>query len=284
MREELRVKPEGDRTAKTAAGHRAIESERPEAERMCYDPYADKLVGQEGRGYAERVKETLPEVRAAVTLGTSYIDDYVKKGVRERVRQIVIMGAGYDTRALRIEELKTIKVFEVDAPPMQMEKKNKVLEIIGHLPEHIVYIPINFLKENLDDLKRKLSENDYDPQQKSLFILECVVSFLNETVAKDILRFIASFSGKGSSVIFNYTQNTPEYQKIQEEVKKMDLLPASSSEPRYTLTPEQASKMLEDQGFSQITNLSLEQIRRQYRKGEVTLSLTFYMAHAVVGE
>ncbi len=78
-----------------------------------------------------------------------FIDDCLKDCITEGVEQLVILGAGYDARAYRFNELKNKLVFEVDHPNTQKLKKNKILNIFGSLPHYIVYVPVDFEKDKL---------------------------------------------------------------------------------------------------------------------------------------
>lgn len=84
--------------------------------------------------------------------------------------QLVIIGAGFDTRAYRFEEVKeNLKVFEVDHPVTQQIKVETIKEIFGALPDHVVCVPVVLGADRLD---RRLLENGYEPKLKTLFIVE----------------------------------------------------------------------------------------------------------------
>jgi methyltransferase (TIGR00027 family) len=115
---------------------------------------------------------------------------------------LVILGAGYDTRAYRFDKLKEeVKVFEVDHPATQKVKIEKVSKALGSLPGHVVYVSVDFEKERLD---KKLSESGYNKSLKTLFIWEGVTMYLTAEAVDETLAFVAGNSGKGSSIIFNY--------------------------------------------------------------------------------
>ena len=83
----------------------------------------------------------------------NYIDDRLQQHLGDGLEQLVILGAGYDSRAYRFEELKKgIKVFEVDHPATQAVKKEKLQEIFQLLPDHVTYVPVDFHNENFQDL------------------------------------------------------------------------------------------------------------------------------------
>lgn len=85
------------------------------------------------------------------------------------------MGAGYDTRAYRVEGLKRIKVFEVDHPNTQNLKTEKIRKIFNSLPDHVVYVPIDLAVE---DFGQKLRDAGYDQSKKTLFLMEGLLYYL----------------------------------------------------------------------------------------------------------
>ena len=144
----------------TAAGiavARAVESEKPEDARICYDPYAVKFLNPFFyhftrffivSGYAEH---TGAGVTGFLVARCRCIDDLLQECLNEGLQQLVILGAGYDSRAYRFEQLKKgVKVFEVDHPATQKIKLGKVRAIFGRWPDHVTYVSIDFTKDRLE--------------------------------------------------------------------------------------------------------------------------------------
>jgi len=198
--------------AEVIAGYRTAESMRPESERVCYDPYAkyflgsilstvarSRLLARMAIWYADQVAPGGP---GEAICRTRYIDDYLGGCIADGIRQLVILGAGYDSRAYRFPELVgKVRVFEVDNEVTQLRKIRKIKEIFGSLPEHVTYIPMDFNKEKLD---KKLAESGYNRDLKTLFIWEGVTFYLTADAVEETLAFVAGNSGKGSYIIFNY--------------------------------------------------------------------------------
>ncbi len=119
-------KSQSSMTAIGIAIVRGIESEKPEADRICYDPYARQFVSGtwyhfvkffDRLGYSERRG---PGVMGFLTVRERHIDEYLKSCLANGVQQVVILGAGYDARAYRFEEFRRgVKVFEGDHPATQ---------------------------------------------------------------------------------------------------------------------------------------------------------------------
>lgn len=199
-------------TAEIGALIRSIETEKPENIRLCYDPYAEAFVGNTlttigmiaplkrlGLWYLEKKHPKLIDCTPA---RTRYIDAHVNRCIDNGIEQLIILGAGYDSRAYRMKRLKEkVKVFEVDLPAIQKLKKEKLKKIIDPLPNNVVYVPIDFKKETLSE---KLLEYEYDKDKKSLFIWEGVTPYLTTEAVDETLHYVAKNSIPGSSIIFSY--------------------------------------------------------------------------------
>ncbi len=199
-------------TAELTTAARAAESMKPAAERVCYDPLARHFLGTTFSIVIKSrlltkialwcVEQAAPGLAGDVIGRVRYIDDHLEKCINDGLEQLVILGAGFDSRAYRFEELNgKVKVFEIDHPATQKVKKDKIKKIFGSLPDHVVYIPIDFNKEKLEE---KLFESGYDRNRKTFFIWEGVTMYLTAEAVDEILAFVAKNSGEGSSIIFDY--------------------------------------------------------------------------------
>ncbi|MBE0480577.1 MAG: SAM-dependent methyltransferase, partial [Dehalococcoidia bacterium] len=148
-------------TAELAAAVRAAEAMKPASERTCYDPLARRLLGPVLRQLARSrllVKVILwaaeriaPGVPDEVIARTRYIDDRLEACIGEGISQLVILGAGYDSRPYRFEDIgRTVRVFELDHPATQELKTRRVKKICGCLPSYVKFIPLDFDQETLD--------------------------------------------------------------------------------------------------------------------------------------
>jgi methyltransferase (TIGR00027 family) len=175
-------KKQSSLTAVGIAIVRAVESERPADERICYDPYARQFIPAwmyhafgffVKIGYAEWRG---PGVNGFLVARDRYIDDVLKNFLDEGLQQLVILGAGYDSRVYRFDLTAQVKIFEVDHPATQTDKLSKLQVIFGKVPEHIIYVPIDFNTQTLDG---RLKESGYDPNLKTLFISQGVTMYLS---------------------------------------------------------------------------------------------------------
>lgn len=201
-----------NKLAERMAMIRAGESMRPEFERIFYDEYAVHFVGpelekllnlnpQQRDTMIAKLEQDMPGLTNSVIARVRFFDDIIIQAVADGLEQLVILGAGYDTRAYRIEGVNQVKVFEVDQPDTVEVKKGKILEIFGYMPSQVTYIPIDFNKERLED---RLRQCGYDTNKKTLFTLEGLTMYLDPIAVDDLLAFIAHKSGVGSAVAFDY--------------------------------------------------------------------------------
>jgi methyltransferase (TIGR00027 family) len=133
---------------------------------------------------------------------TKYIDSQYMNALEQGFDQIVIFGAGFDSRAQRFSERnKKTKIFELDAPITQREKLIAFKEKNILVPENLIYVPINF---NKDSLAEKLAEAGFVENRTSLFLLEGVTMYLSGDAVDRTFTFIRDVSDKGSLVVFDY--------------------------------------------------------------------------------
>lgn len=164
-----------NQTSLTAAGiaaMRAVESEKPADERICYDPYARRFIPAWmyhvlaffiRSGYAEWRG---PGVNGFLAARDRYIDDVLQGFLKEGLQQLVILGAGYDSRAYRFG-LTHVRTFEVDHPATQQDKRIKVRAIFGKVPDPVCYVLIGFNTQSLArQLVEKIFSFDYLKDQK----------------------------------------------------------------------------------------------------------------------
>jgi methyltransferase (TIGR00027 family) len=133
---------------------------------------------------------------------TKYINSIFSQALKQDFNQIVIFGAGFDSRALRFQKLNiNTKIFEMDAPITQIVKRkafraNKLID-----PQNLTFVPIDFNKDNLAG-KNKLA--GFVAGKKSLFILEGITMYLSPESINNTFTYISEVSGVGSLIVFDY--------------------------------------------------------------------------------
>src|SRR5512133_596343 len=265
-------------TAMGIAVLRAVESEKPKDERICFDPYARHFLPGWfyhmtrffiNTGYAEwRGKGVLGFLVAR----DRYIDDYLAECLKDGFDQLVILGAGYDSRAYRFPALRgPVRVFEVDHPATQQVKLESVRKIFGSLPEHVAYVPIDFNKQTRVSLRENpladcLSAHGYDPLAKSVFLWQGVTYYLEAAAVNGTLSFIAQHSAPGSRLVFDYIDEALLTSPTSHgEVKGMHRYRGMTGEDlRFGIPVSQIEPYLTQRGFEQVRNIRSEELKRLY--------------------
>lgn len=282
-------------TAEYITIHRAAEAMLSEEERVCYDPLAkyflsSKTVNLYKKPTLRKIARWFmnlkyPGVNGAIVARVRFIDDYLMSCLDDGLEQLVILGAGYDTRAYRCDGLsEKVRVFEVDHPATQELKVEKLKPVFPNPPDHVAYVPLNFDKERLDE---KLTEAGYDKTKKTLFTLEGLIMYMSPETVDEILSFISDNSGNYSSVIFDCLPSSVVDGTIKaKEGKAMREHVIKKGEPfRFGLEKEEIEKFLSERGFFNIKNVMAEECRDTYFKGasqDRKISGIFTFVHATV--
>ena len=208
-------------SALEVTAYRAIGAKHPDPAIRNGDTLAAKFLGPGERGILRKAGSDLVlraldmdtehawqslGVRAgfalAIHVRTRHIDKAFTDALQDGATQVVILGAGLDSRAYRFEDaLRSARVFEVDFPPTQEYKKNRVRRIFHSLPPQVTYVPIDFTKQ---DLATVLDAAGYNRSRKAVFIWEGVSMYLPEAAVDSTLRFVATHAAPGSRIVFDY--------------------------------------------------------------------------------
>jgi methyltransferase (TIGR00027 family) len=221
-------------TALGAAICRLIEQYQPENKRLFTDPLAKAMVDAPigfllrfafMRNFTVRQTDSVAEgIFGEQICRTRYIDDVASAGLAEGIRQLVILGAGLDTRPCRLPGVEQVKVFEVDLPIVQANKKKKVIGHLGRVPSNVTYIPIDFDTQPLETV---FSSTTYDITQPAVFLWEGVSQYVTAEAASRIFAFVGK-AAQGSTLVFTYVlksiiehrSNLPGIEKMLDTVAR----------------------------------------------------------------
>ena len=199
------------KTAEVAAAFRARETRKPEAERVCSDVLARQFIGPFYLALGRHAwlgaifnwlgERQLPGLAGAVVARTRFFDERTGDCLANGIRQVVILGAGYDTRAYRLGDAKRgVHFYEVDHPATQAVKTARLRDVLGSLPGHVTYVAADLGRESLD---RRLEGTGYDPARRTVFIWEGVSYYLSAAAVDATLAFMARNSATGSTLLFD---------------------------------------------------------------------------------
>jgi methyltransferase (TIGR00027 family) len=194
-------------TAFSIAAVRAEEGLRPPHERLFEDPYAIlfRAVGGHAEAGTKRYLD-LPFFRDGIRLRTRFIDDVLGTVLENGVDQIVLLGAGFDARALRIPRIaaRGARVYEIDLPD-QLQRKRGVLVTAGvTLPGWVAYLPCDLTAPDYEaTLARALEEAGFQRDRGAVVIWEGVTTYIGVAATDRCLRFMAALISAGSQVVFD---------------------------------------------------------------------------------
>lgn len=266
-------KSQSSLTAVGIAVARAVESERPADERICYDPFARRFIPSWmyrafglfiKLGYAEWRG---PGVNGFLVARDRYIDDVLQNFLDEGLQQLVILGAGYDSRAYRFDLQGRVRTFEVDYPATQADKLTKLQALFGKVPEHVTYVPIDF---NTQTLERCLMEAGYDLRQKTLFIWQGVTMYLTGEAVDSTLAFVVNHSGEGSAIVFDYIyRSVLDGSQKHGEIRGMRRYHFMTGERlTFGISEGTVETFLKERGFHHVKDITAYDLKAAYFTGK----------------
>lgn len=132
----------------------------------------------------------------------AYTEQVLKTAVLTGTEQYIMLGAGMDTFAFRETEfLSKYKVFEVDHPLTQADKKKRIPRAGLEIPDNLTFVPVDFTK---DSLSERLTAAGFDPSVKSLFSWLGVTYYLSAEAIGKTLAELSSLCADGSTLVFDY--------------------------------------------------------------------------------
>jgi methyltransferase (TIGR00027 family) len=199
------------RTAEVMAAMRALEQFQPASRRIICDPYSGeflirpyfKLLARSrwlANPTLRAVDVWAPGAQEFLTIRARLSDDIAAEMAAESLEQIVLLGAGFDTMSLRVEEaLRKVTIFEVDHPATQAIKR-EALDRIG-APENLRFVAVDFEQ---DDFVEKLRQAGFAPDRRSLIVWMGVTYYLTAQAMTRALCQIHTLGGAGMRFVFDY--------------------------------------------------------------------------------
>jgi methyltransferase (TIGR00027 family) len=239
-------------TALGAAICRLIEQYQPENTRLFHDPLVKDLVGTPTRVLMQfsSMRNLTMRQMDAITPGiygvqisrTRFIDEAVQDVLSQGIEQVVILGAGLDTRPYRLAGMEHARVFEVDLPSVQEVKKKKLHKHFGRLPQQVTFLPIDFDTQSLEAV---FTGTPFDPASPAIFVWEGVTQYLSEEAVRRTLAFVAT-SAPGSILVFTYVLKSfiERRSDIPGAEKMMEMVAKRGSPWLFGLEPESVASYL----------------------------------------
>lgn len=251
---------DASRTAEVTALIRASDRRWDPSARILDDPYAERFLGpltraalrtwQAGGPLSRSLGKVAPLIRNYVLARHRFIDEALGAALAgEHIDQVVILGAGYDSRAWRFAKaLRGRPIFEVDHPATAQRKTHMLARWGLDLPEtdrRVVSVDFEF-----DELGDKLAKAGFDRTRTSFFVWEGVSMYLTRAAVKDTLQRLARLGGPGSELCadFWFLLDRPD---AKATVQRMStgLLHVLGEPVVFGIHPEDVDHFLQRQGW-----------------------------------
>ena len=212
------------RTAMATSLMRALHS-RSDASPLLDDPWGDRLIPNSERDrMSQRILTRMnSEARAralltpdsildeflrtnaaypGVVIRSRYAEDALRQAADRGVRQYVLIGAGFDSFALRRPAFSDVlDIFEIDHPATQLMKIERIKECGVSLPESVHFIAADLVKE---DLATALTRSSFQRNEAAFFSLLGVTVYLTREANLATLRAVVTCGSEGSELVFTY--------------------------------------------------------------------------------
>jgi methyltransferase (TIGR00027 family) len=261
------------RTAEQNAAFRAVESRRPPGVRLFNDPYASRLLPSGlrllawmssvpivGQGLNWFVETRWPGARSSIVARTRLIDDWLCQTVESEVKQVVLLGAGFDSRAWRLPALAGARVFEVDHPATSTEKRRRLARV-GADFTHVRFVPVDFDRQTPAP---GLVQAGFDPSQPAIVIWDGVTNYLQPEAVDAVTRWVGGLA-RGGRFIFTYVHAGVLDGSISFAGAAAALRAVRRSGEPWTfgIHPDRVAHYLKQRGLHLLADLGADEYRRK---------------------
>jgi methyltransferase (TIGR00027 family) len=268
-----------DGTAQGVAKQRLIETIAGPEKSVINDPYADKFVIGSGviklMGHRLNVwltSKLAPGFHEHLISRTRFIDDLIEKSAKEGVQQYVILGAGYDSRANRLNLPPSLKIFEVDQPEVSDIKLSKLPKDLPNL-ENITYVNVDFSYQSLSE---QLLTAGFDKTKSTIFTLEGVSQYITKEAVSSTIQELSLITKDARSIFFmSYVDELLKkdpaacfgkgYPNPTKKANLIQTLSAKVGEPWISFyRDEEVESILAENGYAIKENVTLEDLNSLY--------------------
>ena len=258
------MKPnESSRTALMVARQRAAHQVLDHGS-VLQDPFALKILGEPEKDVLQfATQHPQASIGRLITSARSRIaEEALSKPVGKGLRQIVILGAGLDTFALRNpHSAMDVRVYEVDHPATQAFKLQRLNEAQIALPPWLIFAPTDFEQ---DDLRERLVAAGLQQNAPAFFTWLGVVPYLTQDAFEQTLEYIASVPN--SEVVFDYLEPPETFSEELRQIEKArtDALKKINEGSVCRFKPADVAVILRRQGLSTVEDINYEEIASRF--------------------
>jgi len=228
------------------------------------DPFAMKILREDEKDVLQFANaHPLASIGRLFTAARSLIaEDALSEAIERGVRQIVILGAGLDTLALRRPHgARQIRIYEVDHPATQAWKRQRLAEAQLALPPWLILVPVDFER---DDLGEMLAGAGFQQNSPAVFTWLGVVPYLTQDAVGSTLDYMASI--QNSEVVFDYMEPPRAFSEEMRELvtKRTEQLEKTDEGWASRFEPAGIAAILRLHGFCHIEDISFQKIRSRF--------------------
>jgi methyltransferase (TIGR00027 family) len=249
------------RTALGAAMHRAVH-QTVEGGVIFADPYALQILDDEARANLAAMAEDPAHrpMRLFIAGRSRFSEETMAACVARGVRQVVILGAGLDTFALRNPHAG-VKVYEIDYPATQAWKRERLAQIGVALPSSLTFAPIDFERQSLG---AALSASGFRADEPAFFQWLGVTPYLTREAIVSTLDFVAGIAG--SEVVFEYAEPFENYPVvIRANLIAVAESAAARGEPWISLfDPAEMAALMHARNFAEFEDVTRGELAVRY--------------------
>jgi methyltransferase (TIGR00027 family) len=248
---------------------------------ILYDPFAFKILLEDEKAVLQFANaHLLASIGRLFTAARSRIaEDALSRAVERGTRQIVILGAGLDTFALRNPYgAQQIRVYEVDHPATQAWKRQRLAEAQIALPQSLILVPVDFER---DDVGEKLFAVGFQPSSPAFFTWLGVVPYLTQDAIARTLDYISSI--QNSEVVFDYMEPPEAFSEElrQSEIERTKQLEKMGERGVSRFEPAGVAAMLRSHGFCAVEDIDFQEIASRFGRTVQGLVAGHFAVHVV---
>lgn len=262
------ISGEPSRTAIHVAACRAAHLRFDPPPHLLEDHLAERLIGSEAEeliaSYADGASWLLLENRLFIPFRARFGEDLLARAYRAGVRQLVVLGAGLDSFALRRPgPLAGLRVFEVDHPATQAWKRSRMREIGLAVPEHLRFAPCDF---ETTSVSAALADARFCCGEPAVVTWMGVVYYLSRDAVNRTLADLAALLAPGSALVLDYQfpfESLP--QRYRDLSERMSDFLARAGEPQVNrYRPAELREALLGAGFARVELPARDELERRY--------------------
>ncbi|MGD0733979.1 MAG: SAM-dependent methyltransferase [Terracidiphilus sp.] len=231
---------------------------------ILYEPFAMKILGEDEKDVLQFANmHPLASIGRLITTARSRIaDDALSRAVETGIRQIVILGAGLDTFALRNPHgAPDIRIYEVDHPATQAWKLERLAVAQIALPPRLTLVPVDFER---DDVGQKLAVAGFHQSSPAFFTWLGVVPYLTQDAIGRTLNYMSSIPN--SEVVFDYMEPPEAFsgELRQTEKERAEQLEKIGERSGTRFEPPGIAAILRSHGFCELEDIDFQEIASRF--------------------